>query len=403
MPGKLNGAVSVPPSKSYTIRALICAALAEGESAISPYYSSRDVDACIRGVEVLGASCRRRGTGIAVNGHSCRHIYSLDNGRLFGCDESATALRFLIPVSLLSGGGFFRGERSLMNRPLTPYIELFAGMGIDFRNIGSLISVRGRLEAGLYELSGDISSQFVSGLLLALPLLSGDSEISLTTELSGKNYVEMTMRTMRQFGVEVEMTGARTFFIKGGQQYLPADMVIEGDHSQAAFFLAANFCGSNIKCLFLNPESLQSDRVAATILKLMREEDELRLDIDESPDLLPPLAVAAALRDGKKTVFLNLARTREKESDRLMAIARELKKLGAILAMGRDHLQIEGISTLTGGRVSGWGDHRIVMSLAIAATCCQQPLIIEGADCVNKSYPTFFDDFESLGGQISWI
>ena len=369
-PGLLRGAITPPPSKSQAHRLLIAAALADGESRIEHLADSQDIQATRRCMAALKAP----GEDLPV----------LD------CGESGSTLRFLIPVALaLRGGGRFTGRGRLMERPQKPYFDLFDEKGIAYRQEDGVLTVQGRLTPGTFALPGDVSSQFVTGLLYALPLLEGDSRITLTTPLESRGYVDMTLEALERFGIRAECPDGRTLRVPGGQTYRPCRAAVESDYSQAAFYYAANGLGGQVEILGLNPRSAQGDRCIVPYHMQLCGPGEAELDVSQCPDLVPPLAAHAALRQIK-------------ESDRLTAVTQVLTALGADVVEGADRLTITGQPEgLAGGvTVDSHNDHRIAMMAAIAATRCAAPVTIIGAECVAKSYPDFWEDYERLGGQI---
>ena len=381
-PGLLRGAITPPPSKSQAHRLLIAAALADGESRIEHLADSQDIQATRRCMAALKAP----GEDLPV----------LD------CGESGSTLRFLIPVALaLRGGGRFTGRGRLMERPQKPYFNLFDEKGIAYRQEDGVLTVQGRLTPGTFALPGDVSSQFVTGLLYALPLLEGDSRITLTTPLESRGYVDMTLEALERFGIRAECPDGRTLRVPGGQTYRPCRAAVESDYSQAAFYYAANGLGGQVEILGLNPRSAQGDRCIVPYHMQLCGPGEAELDVSQCPDLVPPLAAHAALRQGI-TRIVNAARLRIKESDRLTAVTQVLTALGADVVEGADRLTITGQPEgLAGGvTVDSHNDHRIAMMAAIAATRCAAPVTIIGAECVAKSYPDFWEDYERLGGQI---
>ena len=381
-PGLLRGAITPPPSKSQAHRLLLAAALADGESRIEHLADSQDIQATRRCMAALKAP----GEDLPV----------LD------CGESGSTLRFLIPVALaLRGGGRFTGRGRLMARPQKPYFDLFDEKGIAYRQEDGVLTVQGRLTPGTFALPGDVSSQFVTGLLYALPLLEGDSRITLTTPLESRGYVDMTLEALERFGIRAECPDGRTLRVPGGQTYRPCRAAVESDYSQAAFYYAANGLGGQVEILGLNPRSAQGDRCIVPYHMQLCGPGEAELDVSQCPDLVPPLAAHAALRQGI-TRIVNAARLRIKESDRLTAVTQVLTALGADVVEGADRLTITGQPEgLAGGvTVDSHNDHRIAMMAAIAATRCAAPVTIIGAECVAKSYPDFWEDYERLGGQI---
>ena len=316
------------------------------------------------------------------------------------CGESGSTLRFLIPAALVViGGGIFTGHGRLMERPQEPYFRLFEEKGISYEKKDGKLTVQGTLEPGEYVLPGNVSSQFFTGLLYALPLLDGDSTLRASTPLESRGYVDMTLDALRTFGVSVEETEPGIFVIPGHQRYQSKDLAVEADWSNAAFWYAANFLGAQVDIRNLNPDSVQGDRqIGALYWKLARPGD-VDIDLSQCPDLAPPLAAMAAVRKGT-TRFINAGRLRMKESDRLQTIAQTLNALGAKAQVGEDTLTLEGVDHLEGGTVDGCNDHRIAMMAAAAAVACKQPVTILGAECVKKSYPHFWWDYTALGGEV---
>ena len=376
-PAPLRGSVTPPPSKSQAHRCLIAAALAGPGSVIHNLADSQDIQATRRCM----AELKTEGTGLP----------RLD------CGESGSTLRFLLPIALaLRGGGVFTGRGRLMERPQKPYFDLFAEKGIRYGLENGVLTVEGALPPGRYCLPGNVSSQFVTGLLYALPLLAGDSELVLTTPLESRGYVDMTLEALGQFGIRVtEETGR--FLIPGGQQYQPCEVSVEADWSQAAFWIAAQCLGSAVDIQGLNPRSTQGDRVASSWAQTLSRPGDVEIDLSGCPDLAPPLAAMAAVRRGD-THLANAARLRIKESDRLSAIAGTLNALGGAVDEMPDSLVVHGGESLAGGAVDCCNDHRIAMMAAVAATRCQGPVTLLGAECVAKSYPNFWDHYRMLGG-----
>lgn len=383
-PTKLSGSITPPPSKSYAHRALIAAALAGGNSELTNLADSKDIIATRRCLDALANS--------------------QDELPLLDCGESGSTLRFLIPVALaLRGGARFTGQGRLMERPQKPYFDMFDEIGVSYHQADNILTVKGTLVPGDYFLPGDVSSQFVTGLLYSLPLLtSGSSRIILTTALESRDYVDMTVAVMRHFGVRVEET-TDGWLIPSGQAYKPNSLAIEADWSQAGFFYAALGLGSNLDIQGMNMQSVQGDmRIVPYYEKLIQDGD-VELDVSQCPDLVPPLAVLASVRTGT-TQIINAARLRIKESDRLATVTQTLNALGAKIEEHPDSLTIHGVHHLTGGvSVDCHNDHRIAMMAAIAATRCVAPITLIGAQCVEKSYPNFWEDYARLGGQIEEV
>ena len=399
-PTQLKGRVIIPPSKSQAHRLIIAAALAQGESVIKNVAYSQDIEATIRCMTELGAQFTRDGSTLTVQGVGADPMSP--NRRLahprLDCGESGSTLRFLIPVALaLRGGGVFTGHGRLMERPLQPYFDLFDEKGISYELKDGVLTVSGRLTAGEYKLPGHISSQFFTGLMFALPLLEGDSRIVITSPLESGSYVEMTREAMYAAGVKSDKGS-----LPGSQTYKPFTATVEADWSQAAFFYAAHGLLNEVSMGGLNPFSTQGDsQVVHFYQELCGSDEEAAQDVSQCPDLFPPLAVMAALRDRCSTHIGGAARLRMKECDRITAVVEALRKFGLAVEEFADGISLVGKSQLRGDVViDSHNDHRIAMMAAIAATRATGPVTITGAECVAKSYPDFWEVYESLGGVI---
>ena len=395
-PGRLAGKVAVPGSKSMAHRGLIAAALADGPSRIQNATPSGDIEATVRCLTALGAEIRREGEDLEVTPLHRRWRERI----VLPCGESGSTLRFLLPVAAALGApARFTGEGRLPERPLGPLGETLIRGGAELSGFQLPLELAGRLRPGEYRLPGDVSSQYVTGLLLALPLLEGDSSIRLTTPLESAGYVRMTLQVLAQFGIQVspEEGGWR---ILGNQIYRAADFEVEGDYSAAALFLTANAIGSQVECLGLREDSTQGDRAIPRHLETIQSLGGGRVEIDLSqcPDLAPALAVAAAYADGE-TALTHAGRLRLKESDLLAALSTVLTQMGAEVEEGPETLTIQGKPALDGGvTIEPFGDHRIAMAASIAALGAKAPVTIQNAQCVGKSYPQFFHHMKLLGG-----
>ena len=401
-PQILQGRVTPPSSKSVAHRALIAAALSGGVSRLSRLTPSQDMEATLSCLAALGAGVEETGPGqITVHGLGNSVPQRGPFPRL-DCGESGSTLRFLIPVALVVGGGGpmeFTGRGRLMERPQGPYFSLFQEKGIFHLQKNGVLTVQGVLEPGRYALPGDVSSQFITGLLFALPLLDGDSEIVLTTPLESRGYVDLTLDVLARFGIQVE-AGEDRFYVPGQQAYRARDLTVEADWSQAAFWYTANFAGGQVEIQGLNPDSKQGDKVIALDYRRLAKPGQVELDVSQCPDLVPPLAAMAAVRAGT-THFTHAARLRMKESDRLTTVAQALTALGAQVEEGADSLTIHGQERLPGGgTVDCCNDHRIAMMAAVSAAFAQAPVKLLGAECVRKSYPEFWSHFIQLGGEV---
>lgn len=399
-PSKLIGTVSAPSSKSYSHRMIIAAALADGVSEISNVTDSNDITVTSQAMEALGANV------LADNGtYTVRGIKTPAQKAEIDCGESGSTLRFIIPVAAALGTtATLNGHAKLPQRPITPYTREFPSKGVTFEPQSGLpITLTGKLRAGEYSLEGDVSSQFITGLMLALPMCEEDSVIKLTSPLQSKPYADMTMAALKKFGIdirEMSMNGLPIYLIKGGQKYKPCRTAVEGDYSQAAFFFTANALGSEIKVTNLDPDSVQGDKAILDIISSCGADmTDFTVDVADIPDLVPILAVLGSFTNGQSRI-VNAARLKLKESDRLTCVANALNAIGGKVTAGDDFLTMKHIDIFTGGEVDSCKDHRIVMAAAIAATASSAPVIIHGAEDVKKSYPRFFDDFKSLGGQF---
>ncbi|MGN1090413.1 MAG: 3-phosphoshikimate 1-carboxyvinyltransferase, partial [Huintestinicola sp.] len=399
-PSKLIGRISAPSSKSYSHRMIIAAALAEGISEITNVTASDDIHVTAEAMNALGANI------LGDDGtYTVRGIKTPSERAHIDCGESGSTLRFMIPVAAALGTNtVFDGHANLPNRPITPYTREFPKKGVAFTpEKGLPIEIKGKLMAGEYELEGDVSSQFITGLMMALPLCEEDSVIKLTSPLQSKPYADMTIAALKRFGIdvrEVNMGGLPIYLIKGRQKYKPCNVKVEGDYSQAAFFFTANALGSEITIDNLDPDTVQGDRAIVDIINSCGSEMKpFTADVSDIPDLVPILAVLGSFTKGQSRI-VNAARLKIKESDRLVCVANALNAIGGKVVAGDDFLEMNPIEKFTGGEVDSCKDHRIVMAAAIAATMSDAPVIIHGAENVNKSYPRFFDDYKALGGRF---
>ncbi len=409
-PEKLGGTVAAIPSKSAAHRLLICAALADRPTTLKLSGTSQDIQATIACLEAMGAR-------IDHNGDICRiePITGKTDSPVLDCGESGSTLRFLIPVaSVICENAEFTGKGRLPQRPINHLANAMRENDAVFSSDSIPLRLSGKLMSGTYSLPGNVSSQYITGLMFALPLLKGGSKIMLTTKLESSAYIDMTLTALSQFGIKIEPV-EDGWIIPGEQKYVsPGEAVVEGDWSNAAFYLAAGAIGNSCTVSGLDLNSGQGDKAIADILErfgaiVVRNRDSvtvlpgimhgITVDISEIPDLLPILAAVACFAEGESR-FINGARLRIKESDRLASVADTLSRLGADVSEGEDWLSVRG-SALTGGTVESYNDHRIVMSAAIAASGCTEEVVILDAGAVRKSYPAFFDDYAMLGGIIS--
>ena len=407
-PSPLKGEIAAIPSKSVAHRMLICAALADGPTTLRIPKTSDDIDATADCLRALGAA-------ITVNNEDyiVEPIAQIENIPLLDCGESGSTLRFLLPVAAAAADRCrFDGHGRLPERPLSDLTDAMKEHGVSFDGEKLPFAIGGRLRGGIYRLPGNVSSQYITGLLLALPLCEEDSVIELTTALESASYIDITLSVLKTFGITVHCERNR-YIIPGKQVFRsPGTLPVEGDWSNAAFFLTAAALNNDITMTGLNPNSAQGDRKIIALLeqlgavtqkdngRLTLRSDELKgctIDIQDTPDLLPVLSVAAAFAQGK-TTFINAARLRLKESDRLASSAAMIENLGGRAEVGEDELTVYGTG-LIGGTVESCNDHRIAMSAAVAATRCSKPVTILHAEAVKKSYPGFYNDYNKTGGK----
>lgn len=392
--GRAKGSVGAPPSKSMAHRLLICAALANGESVIRGMSDCEDVRATLDCLSALGVPFEQNGDTVKVKGIDATRASA--SGPLH-CRESGSTLRFFVPLCMLSGNNtMLTGAPQLMKRPMNVYETLAKEKGLTFSQDDRSVMVKGPLKAGEYRVAGNVSSQFISGLLFALPLVKGDSTVNIIPPVESRSYIELTLFALREFGVEVTWKDDYTLFIKGGQTYKSTDTTVEGDYSGAAFFAAMNELGSEINIGGLREDSLQGDKVYSRYFEMLRKGTPT-VHIGNCPDLGPVLFALAAAKNGG--IFTGTARLKIKESDRAAAMAEELKKFGASVTIHDDAVVVYPLDFHKPTEpLCGHGDHRIVMSLAVLLTLTGGS--IEGAEAVSKSFPTFFDDISRLGIEV---
>ena len=415
--GILAGAVTPPPSKSQAHRLLICAALGSARSKVACDSLNDDLRATMDSLNALGASIVYADGTFDVTPVSCR------KGGTLPCGESGSTLRFLLPIAAALGAdATLTGKGKLPQRPMQPLCEALTAHGVEIiehcNDAHLPLTCKGRLTGGNYSLPGDISSQYFTGLLFALPLLSSPSNLNIIGELTSASYVGMTLDALRLSGIVVEPR-PDGFYIPAAQKYnVPANLKVEGDWSAAAFWLVAGVIGHNpITVCGMNVDSLQGDRRIVEHLRRMGgdirfEGDRIvaypsqlhgaELDCVDTPDLVPVLSVAAAAASGT-TLFTHVGRLRYKESDRLAAMQTLLHSFGIRSEIGEDTYTVTGGEPVVSQAVESFGDHRIAMSAAVLSTIARGETTIKGAECVAKSYPLFFEDFATLGGRVDNI
>ena len=389
-PGTARGTVVAPPSKSMAHRLLICAALADGESTVKGVDPSEDILATLDCLEALGASIRREGSTVFLRGCDPRKA----GPAVLRCRESGSTLRFMIPLCLLSGRPMrLEGSETLLSRPLSVYEEICRDRGLCLEKRAGALYAEGKLTPGRYVLRGDISSQFVTGLLFALPFLPGNSTLCLIPPVESRSYLNLTVSALRSAGIRPETPDENTFLVPGNASYCPGRSLVEGDYSNAAFFLALNCIGGRVAVTGLNPESLQGDRVCEQILPLLQAGSPV-VDISDCPDLAPVLFTVAVLCRG--AVFTGTRRLRFKESDRGAAMAREMAKFGVILTLEENRITVPAAVLHSPSEpLSSHNDHRIAMALSLL--CTRTGGEIRGAEAVRKSFPDYWVRLRSLG------
>ncbi len=422
-PRKLGGSICAITSKSDAHRIILCSALCRENVKIYINSISEDIYATIDCINALGCKTEIFDDHIIVhpvNIGSKNDIYTLN------CRESGSTLRFMLSiVAALGLNCVFEGNGRLPQRPLSPLYELLTDNGVTYTRFGSILPLQstGKLKPGTFTFSGNVSSQFTTGLLMALPLLTGDSKIILTPPVESRPYIDMTLNTLRLFGISITETNENNnsvFYIKGNQVYIsPKEIQTEGDWSNIAFWFIAGALSNRISIKGLNPYSAQGDKYIAeyvkntgrhiyqdngiyTIENTKSINNAIDTDASSIPDLVPIIAVNASVANGTTHIY-NAGRLRIKESDRLYAVSENLKKLGADVKELSDGLVITGKDSLNGGTTDSYNDHRIAMAMAVASTVCKDNVVIKNAEAVNKSYPTFFDDFKKLGGETNVI
>ena len=405
---KLVGELSPPPSKSVLHRYIIASSLAKGISKIENISFSEDIIATIEAMKKLGAKIEQKENYLLIDGSDT--FKNLNENIEIDCNESGSTLRFLFPLSIVEENKvLFKGRGKLFKRPMTPYFQNFEKYKIKHSYIDeNEILLEGQLKAGIYEIDGNISSQFITGLLFSLPLLEGESKIIINGKLESSNYIDISLDCLNKFGVKIINNSYQEFIIEGNQNYKVGNYRTEADYSQAAFFLVANAISSKIKINDLSENSLQGDKKIIDYISEIdnwNSKDTLVLDGSETPDIIPILSLKAAV-SGKKIEIVNIERLRIKESDRLKATVEELSKLNFDLIEKKDSILINSRENFKVNKnekivsLSAHSDHRVAMMIAIATTCYDGEILLDNLDCVKKSYPNFWEVFLSLGGKI---
>ncbi len=411
----VSGTIHIPPSKSMAHRAIICASLAQGTSTISNIAYSKDILATIEGMRKLGANIKAYDDYVVIEGiHDFTH--NIDSN-IF-CNESGSTLRFFIPIfSLLNKEVHFTGAGRLLERPQKVYADLFKEQDLYFKQDDTSIVIKQSLKPGKYLIHGDISSQFISGLLFALPLLHDDSTIEILPPFESKSYIDLTLQMLEQFQIKAYFKDEYTLIIPGNQKYQACDYTIEGDYSQLAFFAVLAAINHDLKITGVHHDSKQGDKAIIQILKDFKVDVEeipfgydikksklcaCDIDLSNCPDLGPILCVLAMYAHGTTHIF-NAGRLRIKESDRIEAMECELRKLNVKIQSTFDEITIDGGNQYQSNDIfDAHNDHRIVMALAVALSKVEGEHIIKDAQAINKSYPNFFEDYLKVKGQVQY-
>ncbi|MBE6785551.1 MAG: 3-phosphoshikimate 1-carboxyvinyltransferase [Ruminococcaceae bacterium] len=393
-PGAVTGRIKAPPSKSMAHRLLICAGLCEGESTIKNVAYSEDILATLDCLEALGAKVKKDGDTVIIRGTDPKSF----SGGAFSCRESGSTLRFFIPLAMLAKGrSLFMGYGRLMERPMEIYERLAEEKGIYYEKADEGISLSGGLDGGEFSLRGDVSSQFVTGLLFALPLCERDSRIILTGKTESLGYIDMTVDALSRFGIDIKREKENEFYIKGSQSYKAGSFTVEGDCSNAAFLDAFGLLGNRLEVEGLSQETLQGDSIYKKYFELL-ECGAPTLDVSQCPDLAPVLMALAAALNG--VTLTGTRRLKIKESDRGEVMKQEISKFGAVVEADEDEIRVFKAELHSPREVlSGHNDHRVVMSLAVL--CSVYGGAVEGAEAVKKSYPDFFEVMKKAGLEVT--
>ena len=392
-PSTLCGEIIAPPSKSIAHRFLICGALSRGESRINGVSGSDDMKATLSCLSALGASVKRDGNSVTIfGGLNAKKEVALD------CIESGSTLRFMIPVALASGAEkiTFKGSERLIARGVEVYEEVFADKGVRIEKGKNEIVVSGTLESGNYVLRGDVSSQYVTGLMLSLAKLDSDSTIEILPPVESRPYIDMTIAVLEKFGVKIEETEKNKFFVKGGQRFASGAYDVEGDWSNGAILLALDCFGSQVEVTGLDENSVQGDKACVEIFRALEKEN-ATIDLSDCPDLAPIAFVVAAEKNG--ATFTGTERLKIKESDRAAVMAEELAKFGAQVEVKEDSVEVKKCDLHSPEQtLLSHNDHRIAMSLAVLMT--KYGGVLDGAEAVKKSFPDFFDVMKQAGAKV---
>ncbi len=415
-PSECNGKIHIPPSKSMAHRAIICASLANGKSTISNVAFSKDILATIDGMKNLGATINIEDNTLYIEGiKDFQHIKS----PIIDCNESGSTLRFLIPIfSLTNQEITFTGSKRLLERPLSIYQKIFQEQNLDFLQDDTKVQIHQSIKAQEYTIQGNISSQFISGLLFTLPLLKEDSILHILPPFESKSYIDLTIQMLEKFGISIHFLDSNTIVIPGNQSYLPYSYTVEGDYSQFAFFAVYAAISNTLEITGVSLDSKQGDKEILSILNSFGVKIESLkngykiyksnlighdIDLANCPDLGPILCVLAMYSLGNTHIY-HANRLRIKECDRIYAMETELKKFGVSISSSEDDIYIKHCQhPICVEELFGHNDHRIVMALTIASACSTSSTTILDAHAISKSYPTFFEDFQYIHGKVEYL
>ena len=415
-PSRLSGVAAAPASKSEAHRRMICAGLSRNETVLSGFMDSADMAATTRCLEALGAVLRQEGYTLTLRGFVNKPALL----PVFDCGESGSTLRFFVPIAMaLSNGGIFRMHGRLGQRPMDVYRELFVPRGVLWRmsegaDGAAELTVSGGLNPGNYVIQGDVSSQFVSGLLFALPLLPGDSTLTVLPPVESAGYINMTVKALQDSGIRIQESAPFSWQIPGCQQYHSVSGHLHGDWSQAAVLLCAGALGSDVTVSHISTDTMQGDAAVLKHLstlgaRVCQDEQGIRvvrgemhgavLDMHDCPDIAPILTLVCQLSPGTSRLT-GCRRLRLKECDRLAATVEVLNTLGGCCEEDGDDIVVHGVSSLRGGCLKDYNDHRMVMLASVAALVSDAPVQVPGVQAINKSWPDYLSVYRSLGGNV---
>jgi len=411
-PSKVSGTITPPPSKSILHRSIISSCMSRGLCKIHNVVYSDDIIATIAAFESLGVIITKEENALIIDART----WSIDDREIVvDCNESGSTIRFLIPLLSNINYDVFKGKSILIKRPMDIYFDMFKKQDLFFEKGTDFIKTKGALSPGNYLVQGDVSSQFISGLMFLLPTLSGDSSIQIIGDLESSEYVDITIDVLRAYNINIYKNG-NIFSIKGNQHYKPTDYYVESDYSQLAFFAVLGIVNNNLVISNINPHSLQPDRRIFDVIASMKgvfqfnetsikvvksKTHKATIDVSQCPDIAPIIGLLAACSEGE-TKIINAKRLTLKESNRLLSTYKVLQGFGVEVYLGEDSLTIVGTRVLHANTFDSSNDHRMAMMISIGATIADGKVTITNADAINKSYPYFYKDLQSLGAVIKY-